>query len=212
MKYRQPSLDQLPTAGELIRSTIIALISAFLILVTVVLPAEYAIDPTRIGSLLGLTRMGEIKIQLAEEAKEAESSKKEENSIADFKQSEPAINNTNEQANSSEENAGSKTDQVKVIIPSDEGAEIKVEMLKGASIDFTWKAEGGSLNFDSHGEESNSFKTASYDKGTNKNKQSGTLTAKFDGTHGWYWRNRSRNNVTLTLDVKGDYISVKEVK
>ena len=34
-----------------------------------VLPAEYGIDPTGVGRALGLTQMGEIKVQLAEEAK-----------------------------------------------------------------------------------------------------------------------------------------------
>ena len=41
---------------------------AAVILVTVVLPAEYGIDPTRIGRVLGLTQMGEIKARLAREA------------------------------------------------------------------------------------------------------------------------------------------------
>ena len=38
------------------------------ILIAIVLPSEYAIDPTGIGRALGLTEMGEIKTQLAEEA------------------------------------------------------------------------------------------------------------------------------------------------
>ena len=46
----------------------IAVIAALAILITVVLPAEYGVDPTRIGRVLGLTEMGEIKQQLAEEA------------------------------------------------------------------------------------------------------------------------------------------------
>lgn len=35
---------------------------------TVVLPAEYGIDPTGVGRALGLTQMGEIKTRLAKEA------------------------------------------------------------------------------------------------------------------------------------------------
>ena len=37
-------------------------------LVTCVMPAEYAIDPTGMGKVLGLTKMGEIKQSLAEES------------------------------------------------------------------------------------------------------------------------------------------------
>ena len=58
----------LPTTKQLLRSTLIALAAAATILVTAVLPAEYAIDPTRVGRVLGLTQMGEIKMRLAEEA------------------------------------------------------------------------------------------------------------------------------------------------
>jgi hypothetical protein len=58
----------LPTTTRLVRSTIIAGVSALAILVTVVLPSEYGIDPTGFGRLTGLTTMGQIKMQLAEEA------------------------------------------------------------------------------------------------------------------------------------------------
>ncbi|MGI9078303.1 MAG: hypothetical protein ACR2G6_13390 [Gemmatimonadaceae bacterium] len=40
---------------------------ATFLLVTVVLPAEYGVDPTGIGRLLGLAQMGEIKVALAKE-------------------------------------------------------------------------------------------------------------------------------------------------
>ena len=64
----KPSLSELPSSGQLLKSTIIAAVSAVVILVTVVLPAEYGIDPTGVGKAIGLAEMGEIKTQLAEEA------------------------------------------------------------------------------------------------------------------------------------------------
>ena len=63
-----PNREELPSTAKLVRSTIIAAIVALVLLVTVVMPAEYALDPTGAGRLLGLTEMGEIKEQLAEEA------------------------------------------------------------------------------------------------------------------------------------------------
>uniref|UniRef100_UPI001FB22381 hypothetical protein n=1 Tax=Vreelandella lionensis TaxID=1144478 RepID=UPI001FB22381 len=57
-----------PSTGKLLRSTLMAVVIAVALLISVVLPAEYAIDPTGAGRLLGLTEMGEIKTQLAEEA------------------------------------------------------------------------------------------------------------------------------------------------
>ncbi len=57
-----------PSMRTLVRATLLALAAAVVILVTVVLPAEYAIDPTGIGRVIGLTPMGEIKMRLAREA------------------------------------------------------------------------------------------------------------------------------------------------
>lgn len=53
------------SARQLLRSTVLAMVIAALILVTIVLPAEYGVDPTRLGGVLGLTEMGKIKRQLA---------------------------------------------------------------------------------------------------------------------------------------------------
>ncbi|WP_315855193.1 hypothetical protein [Chenggangzhangella methanolivorans] len=63
-----PTRAELPTTRQLLRSTAIAIVSAGVILTTIVLPAEYAIDPTGIGKAIGLAEMGEIKTQLAAEA------------------------------------------------------------------------------------------------------------------------------------------------
>ena len=64
---QMPDISELPTSRQLVRSTLIALVGAGALLVTVVLPSEYGIDPTGSGRILGLTEMGEIKMQLANE-------------------------------------------------------------------------------------------------------------------------------------------------
>lgn len=56
------------TSGGLIRSTLIASGMAAAMLSVVYLPAEYGIDPTGFGAVLGLTEMGQIKQQLYAEA------------------------------------------------------------------------------------------------------------------------------------------------
>ncbi len=61
-----PNMSDLPTSRQLIGSTLVAIAGAAAILVTVVLPSEYGIDPTGAGSAFGLTEMGEIKVQLAQ--------------------------------------------------------------------------------------------------------------------------------------------------
>jgi len=70
----KPDASELPSTGKLLKSTGIAVAVAAALLVTVVLPAEYGVDPTRVGSLLGLTEMGRIKMQLASEAEAEEAS------------------------------------------------------------------------------------------------------------------------------------------
>jgi hypothetical protein len=62
---------ELPSSRQLLKSTAIAGCVAAVLLVTAVLPAEHGIDPTGIGQLLGLKRMGEIKERLTHEAEAA---------------------------------------------------------------------------------------------------------------------------------------------
>ena len=57
---QRPSTSDLPTNRQLVKATAFALVTATVLLVTVVLPAEYAIDPTGAGRLLGYSEMGEI--------------------------------------------------------------------------------------------------------------------------------------------------------
>ena len=56
------------TSGRLQRSTLGAMAAAVAILVLFWLPAEYGVDATGLGRVMGLTQMGEIKQQLYEEA------------------------------------------------------------------------------------------------------------------------------------------------
>jgi len=56
------------SSGGLLRATVGSALAAGAILIFAWLPAEYGIDPTGVGGLLGLTEMGEIKQQLYAEA------------------------------------------------------------------------------------------------------------------------------------------------
>ena len=66
----QPKLEDLPTPKQLRYWTLIACLAAVAIGVMIYMPAELGRDPTGVGSVLGLTEMGEIKQQLAKEAAE----------------------------------------------------------------------------------------------------------------------------------------------
>lgn len=58
---KQPTESELPTSRQLLKSTAIACIVAGVVLVLAVLPAEYGIDITGAGKIMGLTQMGDIK-------------------------------------------------------------------------------------------------------------------------------------------------------
>lgn len=191
-----PTRAELPTATQLVRSTLIALATAAVILVTAVLPAEYAIDPTGIGRVLGLTQMGEIKMQLAEEAaRDAASAAVEAPTL--------------EVADTPVVAEAARTDEISVTLQPGEGAEVKLSMREGARSRFEWSVQGGVVNYDLHGDGRGN--STSYQQGRAVPRHSGELEAAFDGNHGWFWRNRGAQVVTVTLRVVGNHTDIRRV-
>lgn len=200
----KPSLEELPTSAQLVKSTIFAAVSAALILVTIVLPSEYGIDPTRIGRALGLTEMGAIKAQLAEEAE------------AD-RQLEAIDGNQSNLMNdffgffvgaAYAQESEMWRDEISFTLEPDASAEWKLVMTEGQTANFRMIVEGGRVNFDLHGHGSGQSMT--YEKGRGSTGSEGTILAQFDGEHGWFWRNRDKANVTVTVQVRGEYAEFKD--
>ncbi|MDA3858338.1 MAG: transmembrane anchor protein [Roseovarius sp.] len=204
----KPNPDELPSSAQLIKSTILAAVAAAVILVTVVLPSEYGIDPTGIGKAIGLAEMGEIKVQLAEEA-EADRLLELQNPGSVEEQSSLGggffsffVGAAHAQTTEPE-----WTDQYSVTLTPGEGIEVKLVMEVGAEAEFLWVAENGVVNFDLHGDGGGN--NISYEKGRAVAGDEGVLTAAFTGNHGWFWRNRDGQDVTVTLFVRGDYSEMK---
>lgn len=235
-----PPRAELPTSGQLLRSTFIAAGVAAALLVTVVLPAEYNIDPTGVGRALGLTEMGEIKTQLAREAEAdrlrdraaGQRSAAPAEPLAPPPQPTPerrsgpvgavfarlviapaAAHETgaaHEPAAASPAPAAYRSDEATVTLKPGEGAEVKMDMRKGAKATYAWTVEGGTVNHDTHGEpHGKPDATHSYAKGRNVSGDKGVLTAAFDGNHGWFWRNRGSAPVTVRLTTQGEYGALK---
>jgi hypothetical protein len=209
----KPDPSELPSTAHLLRSTAIALAAAVAILVTIVLPAEYGVDPTRIGSVLGLTEMGRIKKQLAEEAAAENAPLREEIVVS---QSEPAsVEEPVAQAQTTADAAPIELaapdwrDEVTFTLAADDAAEYKLVMKEGEIATFEWFTYGAKANFDTHGDRPG-LNYHNYEKGSLA-RQKGTLTAAFDGSHGWFWRNRSGTDLTITLRTKGEYAEMKKV-
>ncbi|MDG2969417.1 transmembrane anchor protein [Pseudomonas extremaustralis] len=209
-----PTVNELPSTRKLLRSTVIAILVAAGLLVTVVMPSEYAIDPTGLGRALGLTQMGELKIILAQEAladtappQQAPSAPAPAQQVA---QVQPVAKPVAPPV--AIPTSALKTNQITVMLKPGEGKEIKLEVLKGRTVSYEWTAVGGPVNYETHGEPYNAKKGYfhSYGKGKQVKDNQGEFTAIFDGTHGWFWRNRTNNDVTISLKATGDYLSVKQ--
>lgn len=220
-----PAAADLPSSAQLLRSTAIALLVATGLLVTVVMPSEYAIDPTGLGRVLGLQQMGEMKIALANEAlAEAQVAAPATSGSAPSQATvalATVLRATGNQSAPTTAVASSpatvtsaapvKNDTLTLTLKPGEGREIKLEMVKGAKVRYEWKTSGGAVNFDTHGEPYNGAKGYyhSYSKGKQVTGDTGEFTALFDGTHGWFWRNRGDAPVSISLSFNGEYSNIK---
>jgi hypothetical protein len=200
--------DNLPTTRQLIRSTIIAVFIAALLLVAVVLPAEYGLDPTGIGSALGLTEMGRIKVALAREIEQAE---KAPHTAPSLSPAAPATTPTTAESAEPPSAPAPRSDVATITLQPNQGREIKLAMREGARANFSWSTDRGVVNFDEHADSENPPRDYhNYRKGTAMARDEGVLVAAFEGWHGWYWRNRGKEVVTVTLRTSGDYQDLKE--
>jgi hypothetical protein len=200
-----PSRAELPSSRQLIRSTIIAILAAAAILIAIVLPAEYAIDPTGIGRMLGLAEMGEIKQQLAREAEEDR--RRDQEILLDRRSGiGGALAGLFIRSAQAQTAPVLRSDEMSVTLKPGQGAEIKLEMKQGAQANYDWTSTG-EVNYDLHGD--GAGKETSYKKGRGVTKEAGSFTAAFDGNHGWFWRNRTRGDVTVTIKANGQYAAMK---
>jgi len=203
-----PHKSELPSTAKLIKSTVLAAVAAGVILVTVVMPAEYGIDPIGVGRLLGLKRMGEIKMSLAREAAAEIAVPPAAGTRPADQDMRPAPVPAPEKAKAA---AAARTDEMSLTLAPNQGAEIKLALAKGRKAKYSWTSSGGRANYDIHGDSRElKIKYHGYSKGSGKT-ASGVLTAAFDGHHGWFWRNRTGAALTVTLNVSGEYTGIKKV-
>lgn len=189
--------EGLPSTKGLFKATGVAALIAATVLVTAILPAEYGIDPTGLGEKMGLTILDQANA--AEPEPSAGTNAGSDNLLA--LSAGPVWKTTGTLS----------SDTTTVTLAPDEGLEVKATMNAGDRMVFNWTTEGGPVNFDMHGErfdDGDNF--TSYWQGRNQPAASGAFKAPFDGTHGWYWRNRGDQTVTIVLETSGFYDSVSK--
>lgn len=174
---------------QLLKATAAALAAAGAILLTAVLPAEYGVDPTGIGKALGLTAL---HTPAAESPAAAVAPAPVANAPAD-----PT-------ASVIQQPTPFQNGEMTLTLQANEGAEIKAQMRAGEAFVFSWVSTGGPVNFDMHGEKPNDGDNfSSYWKDREKSEGHGSFTAPFDGSQGWYWKNKGSAPVTITVKVSG---------
>jgi hypothetical protein len=202
-----PRRAELPSTGKLLRSTFVAALIAAALLVLIVLPAEYGIDATGAGRIFGFTQMGEIKRSLA--AQNAAEAAKAVSAPVPLPVPTPT-----QPPQTQQPAARSQQHNMVVRLKPGQAAEIKLSMRKGARVQYEWSSAGGTVNYDTHGDPAGGAPKGfyhGYGKGRGTERDAGTLEAAFDGTHGWFWRNRSKEEVTVTLKTSGDYNKIDRV-
>lgn len=204
-----PSREELPSSAQLLKSTIIAAAAAVALLVTIVLPSEYAIDPMGVGRKLGLTQMGEIKMQLAREAAEDRS---RDTAPAPVPRSSIGSFIFASLIGTAHAQTAERTDETVIPLKPGEGVEWKMTAPNGTAIRYSWRSEGGPINYDMHGTRAGGGRETSYKTARGVSFEEGILTAGFDGSHGWYFRNRNPQPVTVILRTAGAYTNLRAMR
>ena len=210
MEHHQPGTSekgQVYPMRKLVLISIGTVVGAALVLLLFVLPAEYGVDPTGLGRAMGLTTLnGEPTrtIELRDVIGGNESLREVEipaygeptplpNPAVFQQQPEPALSRT-----------------LEVVIPAEGETEVKLWLEEGKVAIYSWSVDQGDVYSDFHGHDisfgENFFvRYLEHQEGSSDH---GSLTAPFDGEHGWYWLNYNDFEVTVTLEVTGFYEDV----
>jgi hypothetical protein len=187
-------LEAAETRARLALATAAAILTAGVILMVAILPAEYGVDPLGTGRLLGLTSLAQVESAPASEEGGAASASPE--SLEPVR---PGANTAH--------TVPLKQDTVTFSLGPREGMEYKYRMEKGASFVYRWTSTG-KVNFDFHGEPEGAPQgyAESYQMGEGE-RAAGSFFAPTPGIHGWFWENLTDKPITVTLTSAGLYAS-----
>lgn len=164
----------------------LAAITAAVLLVLVVLPAEVGWDPTGFGGALGLTDLSATAPELGEAPQGSHYRADEE----------------------------AKRETLELELAAGEEMELKLVLRRGATVLYEWRTDGSAIYSDLHADPFGGFEgeDVRYQEDQAIAGDRGSITAPFDGNHGWYWRNPTAGPVRVTLQVDGYYSVVKEMR
>ena len=164
----------------------VAFLAAAIILVTVVLPAEYGIDPLGTGEALGVTALSAPGL--------APIPPPQGESLAPVPMGPVALYP-----------GQYKFDARELVLGPYEYLEFKYHLAKDATMLFSWEASADVMH-DFHGDPEGMPADAAQSFDASPRRQAdGSFTAPFTGIHGWYWENPGADTVTVRLHTAGFY-------
>jgi hypothetical protein len=173
-----------PSKRRLLLSTLAALALAGVLLVTVVLPAEYDIDPLGTGAMLGLV-------------------------VLSGAQAEIPVRSDGLTAHAS----SYRMDNRSFALEPGGFVEYKYRLEAGRGLVYSWSASNwvrSEMHSEADGAEPG---TAEFFEVAERTLfRHGSYVAPFPGIHGWYWLNEGTDTVTVTLHAAGFFSSSTEFR
>jgi hypothetical protein len=180
---RTPAVSM--STKQLLVSTAVALIAAAVVLVIAVLPAEFGIDPTGAGRLLGLTAMASAEGDTSVPVMHAHP-RKARNARIEIRVA------PNEEL------------EYKALLELGEPM-LYAWTVEGGPVYFEFHGEP------TQGEWPEDY-YRSYEIQERSSAAQGSFVAPFTGNHGWYWRNLSSEPATIVLEASGYYSKLARVE
>ena len=180
---------------KLIRNTGVAALVAITLLLTIILPAEFDIDPTGVGSVLGISGLSHQAVV------EGVNSETGENALAAASplhiHHQPPL----------------KFVDVDLVLEPYGQGEFKLKMQANAELSYLWHSgtdlvyadlHGHTLVMGDEGEEEIVVRYLETQEGTG---ESGQFHTPFGGDHGWYFLNLETRPINIRVQISGNFDS-----
>lgn len=155
-----------------------------------------------IGSMISLISCKDSNTETTQEQVIDRNQKKEVGNQEEF--------NVNGASENKAENSvtNNQSNTATIVIKANKALEYKFKINQYEKLKYEWTADTP-LRYDFHGdpEDKDSYSKGyfeSYANGTS-DAAKGKITIPYNGSHGWYWKNTSTKDITITLTTKGNY-------
>jgi hypothetical protein len=180
-----PRVDA-PSTTKIAVAAAVALIVAAILLITIILPAEYGLDPFGTGATLGILNLSSAEPGAA---------------------SAPAAAGTMGLVH---QPAAYRSDTLDFRLAPNEWVEYKFRLAQGRALLYSWTSTDP-IVYDMHSEQDGAPpESAQRFESDEKQQDFGTYTAPFSGIHGWYFQNQFDRPLAVQLKVAGFYTEIHE--